>query len=269
VGISVTTGEILRSSWEWYPSVVAGCVLLGGAYVAAVRPRRPARVAAFLGGVLVLLLTLVGPLDALGDDYLFCAHMLEHLLLMVAVPPLLLLGIPPRAAARLLRVPFAARVERFLNRPILAWLLAISVLYAWHLPVLYNLALADERIHILQHLSFLVTATVFWWPVLAPLRGHRLRGHMTILYLFLAAVANSTLGAILTFTPPGLYPLYDRPADGSAELVFIRRNWGIDPAADQQLGGLFMWVIGGFFFLWAIIGAFGRWYRESGWDGTP
>jgi cytochrome c oxidase assembly factor CtaG len=265
----MTTGEILQRSWEWYPSVVAGCALLAAAYLATVRPLRRARVVKFLGGTLLLLLTLVGPMDALGDDYLFSAHMLEHLMLMVAVPPLLLLGIPPEAAARFLRWRPAARAEGLLNRPVGAWLLLVLVLYAWHVPALYNWALADERVHIVQHLSFLVTATIFWWPVLSPLRERRLHGHVSILYLFLAAVANSLLGAVLTFTSPGLYPLYNRPTDDSAELAFIRQHWGIDPAADQQLGGLFMWVVGGLFFLWAVMGAYGRWYRESGWNGTP
>ncbi len=265
----MTTGQLLRSTWEWYPSVIAGCAALGAGYLALVRPLRAARTASFLAGTVLILLTLVGPLDGLGDEYLFSAHMLEHLVFLVVVPPLLILGIPAEAASRLLGRAPAAAVERVLRRPAVAWLLAIGTLYLWHLPALYNAALAHEQIHILQHLSFLATATVFWWPVLAPLRGHRLRGHAAILYLFLAAVANSTLGALLTFSRPGLYPLYTRPADGSPALELIRRGWGLDPAADQQLGGLFMWVVGGFFFLLAILGMYGRWYRESGHEGTP
>jgi len=265
----MTTGELLLKTWEWYPSVVVGCALLGIAYLAVVRPLRPARTLAFLGGVVVLLLTLVGPLDGLGDEYLFSAHMLEHLMLLVVVPPLLLLGIPAEAASKLLRRRPAAVAERILGRPALAWLLSVGVLYLWHVPFFYNATLADERVHILEHMSFLVTATIFWWPVLAPLRRRRLSGPVAMIYLFLAAVANSVLGAVLTFTGPGLYPLYDRPADGSAEMQLIRRGWGLNPAADQQLGGLFMWVVGGFFFLLAIMGMYTRWYRESGSEGTP
>jgi len=265
----MTTGEILRQSWEWHASVVAGCTLLAAAYVVVVRPLRPGRSLAFLGGTSLLLLVLVGPMDVLGDKYLFSAHMLEHLMLLVAVPPLLLIGIPPEAASTLLGWRPAARMERLLNRPVAAWLLVVAVLYAWHVPALYNLALADERVHIVEHLMFLIAATIFWWPVLAPLRAHRLRGHTAILYLFLAAVANSVLGALLTFAPAGYYPLYARPIGRSAELAYIRQHWGLDPAADQELGGLLMWVLGGFFFLGAIVAAYGRWYRESGQEGTP
>jgi cytochrome c oxidase assembly factor CtaG len=265
----VTTEELLRSSWEWYPSVVVGCVLLGVAYAVLVRPLRRARTLAFLGGTLLLLFALVGPLDGLGDEYLFSAHMLEHLFLLVIVPPLFILGIPPQTASRILGWPPASAVERILGRPAVAWLLGIGTLYLWHAPALYNAALADERLHALQHLSFLTTATIFWWPLLAPLRAHRLRGHTALLYLFLAAVANSVLGAVLTFSSPGLYPLYDRPTDGSAELQLIRQGWGLDPQADQQFGGLFMWVVGGFFFLLAALGMYRRWYRESGMESTP
>jgi len=259
----------LRSSWEWSPSIPIGCGLLEALYIALVRPLRPAKLLLYSAGVLVLMLTLVGPLDVLGDDYLFSAHMLEHMLLLVAVPPLLLLGLTGRAARELLAWRPAAAVERVLGRPVLAWLIAVITLYAWHLPVLYNLALAHEKVHICQHLSFLVTATIFWWPILSPLPEHRLRAPTALIYLFLAGTANSVLGAVLTFTSPGLYPLYDRPIGHSTVLAFLRRDWDLDPAADQQLGGLVMWVVGMIFFLWALLAAYWRWYRESGREGTP
>jgi cytochrome c oxidase assembly factor CtaG len=259
----------MRASWEWEPSIVIGCAGLAGAYLAVVRPLRPWRVAAWLAGVLLLLVTLCGPLDGLGDAYLFSAHMLEHLLLLVAVPPLLLWGLPPAAATRLLAHRIPAAVERVLRRPALAWLVAVVTLYAWHAPALYNAALADEGIHAAEHLSFLVSATIFWWPVLAPLPDRRLGGPPAMVYLFLAALANSVLGALLTFSGPGRYPWYTRPTDGSAALGLIRDGWGLDPAADQQLGGLFMWVVGGLFFLAAVLAMYGRWYRESGRPGVP
>ncbi|MGD8863902.1 MAG: cytochrome c oxidase assembly protein [Myxococcales bacterium] len=265
----MTTGELWRTSWEWEPSVGVGCVLLAVVYLAVVRPLTPARTAAWLGGMALIGLTLLGPLDVLGDEYLFSAHMLEHLVFLVMAPPLLLLGLPPETAARIVSWGPASCVERLLRRPAVAWLVGVVTLYAWHLPVFYNAALADERVHIMQHLSFLVTATIFWWPVLAPLPDHRLSGHMAIGYLFFAAVANSVLGAVLTFSGPGSYPLYTRPTGDSPVLRLVRDGWGLDPAADQQLGGLFMWVVGGLFFLAAILGMFGRWYRDSGRPGVP
>ncbi len=259
----MTTGLLLRQAWDWEPSIVAGCVVLLAVYLLGVRPLQVRRVLAFVGGDVLMLLVLVGPLDYLGDEFLFSAHMLEHLLLLVAVPPLLLMGLPEAWTRRLLALRIVGAVERTLRRPVLAWLIAVVTLYAWHAPALYNAALADERIHALQHLSFLVTATIYWWPILSPLPECQLRGAMAIVYLFLAAVANSVLGALLTFSAPGLYPMYLRPTGDSAVLAFIRDHWALDPTADQQLGGLLMWVVGGFFFLWAVLAVYGRWYRES------
>jgi cytochrome c oxidase assembly factor CtaG len=265
----VTTGELWRTSWEPHPSVIAGCLLMVAAYLVLVRPLRPRRAASFVGGSLLMGWALIGPLDFLGDEYLFSAHMLEHVVLLVMVPPLLLFGLPPETARRIVAWPPAGAVERVLRRPAVAWSIAVFTLYAWHLPLFYNLALADERVHIAQHLSFLVTATIFWWPVLSPLPTHRLGGHAGIIYLFLASVANSLLGAVLTFTGPGYYPLYARPTDDSPILHLVRDGWGLNPAADQQLGGLIMWVVAGLFYLAGILGMFARWYRESGQAGTP
>jgi putative membrane protein len=269
VGFPVTAEELWRTSWQWHPTVVGGCLLLAAAYLLLARPLTPLRSLAWLGGTALIALTLLGPLDVLGDDYLFSAHMLEHLVFLVMVPPLLLLGLPRATAARIVSREPAATVERLLRRPPVAWLTGVVTLYAWHLPAFYNAALADERVHIAQHLSFLVTATVFWWPVLTPLADHRMGGPTAIVYLFLAALANSVLGAVLTFSGPGRYPLYTRPTGNSPVLRLVRDDWGLDPKADQQLGGLFMWVVGGLFFLTGILGMFGRWYRDSGRYGVP
>src|SRR5690242_19636798 len=97
----MTAERLLLGAWDWQPSVILGGAALLVAYAAAVRPL-PRRAAAFVGGVVVLLLALISPIDVLGDSYLFSAHMLQHLLLMLVVPPLLLYGIPRDAFARLL-----------------------------------------------------------------------------------------------------------------------------------------------------------------------
>ena len=260
MGISVTTLQLLQTSWSWYPSVIAGCVLLLLLYPLFVRPLSPSLTAWFGAGVLVIFLALVSPIDALGDDYLFSAHMIQHLLLVLVAAPLLLLGISRTLAEQLLEHPWIARLERILSRPPVAWLLGIGTLWVWHLPVLYNATLASEQIHIAEHLSFLVTGVIFWWPVVAPLDDHRLRPGPAIIYVFSAMVANTILGIILTFVPVGLYPHYLHPEDELGALSLIRHGWGLSAAADQQLGGLIMWVGGGLVFLAAILGILRRWY---------
>lgn len=259
----MTTGQLLATAWEWDPSVLVGCAGLAVGYLAAVRWRLPRRGLYTLGGIALLLLTLEGPLDALGDDYLFSAHMAEHLVLILVIPPLLLLGLPEGPLRRLLAHRPAAMAERVLSNPPIAWLLCIVTLWVWHLPALYNLTLADEQVHVFEHLTFLVTATIFWWPVLTPIKELRMAPFPAIFYLYSAALANTVLGIILTFTPAGLYPAYLHPADELGALHLIRQGWGITADADQELGGLFMWVGGMFAFLWAILAMLARWYAES------
>ncbi|MGD8922759.1 MAG: cytochrome c oxidase assembly protein [Candidatus Zixiibacteriota bacterium] len=258
----MSTWDLFAQAWEWHISIIVGCIalLVGYLYFAGFRLDR--RTFYFILGDVILLFTLVGPLDVLGDDYLFSAHMLEHLVLELVVPPLLLFGLSPRLARKMLSWRPAAAVERVLGTPLLAWFLGIGTLWLWHFPALYNLALAHENIHIIQHLSFLVTATVFWWPILAPEGYRRLTGMRGVFYLYFAALANGTLGALLTFAPVGFYPHYLHPADELGALSLIRNGWGFSPSMDQQLGGLFMWVMGGTIFLWAVLLTFSRWFLK-------
>ena len=256
----MTTWQLLSVTWSWDPSVWVGCAALIGVYLAAVRSYIDnKRAILFIAGVLIMWFALESPLDELGDTYLFSAHMAQHLLLILAVPPLLLMGLPRRLAVRILDWPPADRIEQILSRPLLAWLLGIGTLWMWHIPVLYNATLHDEYIHILEHTDFLVTSTILWWPVLSPVMERRLSPLSTIAYLFAAMAASSVLGIILTFTPPGLYD-YLHPVDTLGALPLIRQGWGLTPEVDQQIGGLLMWVPSGLVYLSGILSALGRWY---------
>ena len=132
----------------------------------------------------------------------------------------------------------------------------------WRTSAVPNATLAHSGIHIGEHLCFLATGVIFWWPVCAPLPESRYAPLATMLYLFTAAVGSSVLGIILTFASPGLYPAYLHPVDTRGYLSLIRDGWGVSPAVDQQFGGLIMWVPGGLIYLCAIIGTFARWQNE-------
>jgi putative membrane protein len=248
--------------WAWEPSVLIGCASLAAAYLATARPRTAVKTCWFLAGVLLLLLDLVSPIDTLGDTYLLSAHVLQHFLLALIIPPLWLLGIPRSLAERALKHAAIVRIERTLSRPATAWSLGVGTMLIWHLPALFNAALASDALHIFQHLSFLITGIIFWWPVLAPLEPHRLPPLAAIVYLFSACTACSLLGAVLTFTPPGWYPAYLNPDDRLGILRLIRSGWGLDPRTDQQLGGMLMWVPGCLVYLTAILARVARWYGE-------
>ncbi len=249
----------ILKAWDPDLSVLIGCAALLAVYFAAHRGDR-GRAGWFVGGVAVMLLALISPLDTLGDEYLFSAHMLQHLLLELAVPPLLLLGISPRVARAIVDRPSLGRVERTLRKPAVAWPLGCATLAVWHAPRLFDAALGDEYVHILEHLAFLVTATIFWWPVLAPLPRCRIAPLLAQGYLLAGAIANSLLGIWLTFAPAVLYAPYLHPADSLHLDAILRGDWGITPAVDQEIGGLLMWVGGGFVFLAAMIALFMRWF---------
>ncbi len=251
----------LKAGWDWEPTVIAGCAALAACYLALVR--EPLRALSFLGGVLLLFLDLVSPIDALGDHYLFSAHVVQHFLLALVIPVLWLLGIPRRLAEKALQKPALAAMESVLAKPLLAWPLAVGTMLAWHVPAFFNAALASGGLHIFQHLSFLVTGTIFWWPILHPIEERRLVALGGISYLFSACVACSLLGAVLTFVAPGLYPAYLNPEDAAGILPVIRDGWGLDPKNDQQLGGLLMWVPGCLVYLSGIMLTAARWFTAQ------
>jgi cytochrome c oxidase assembly factor CtaG len=256
--------EILRA-WDPDLSVLIGCTALLAAYWIACRGDL-SRAGWFITGVAVMLFALISPIDTLGDEYLFSAHMLQHLLLELAVPPLLLLGITPRFARTTIDRPALGHIEHVLGNPLLAWTLGMATLVLWHLPRLFDAALGNEYIHIVEHLCFMVTATIFWWPILAPLPRCRISPLLSQLYLLGGAIASTLLGIWLTFAPTVLYAPYRHPGDSLHLAAALRAQWGLTPALDQQVGGLLMWVAGGFVFLAAMVALFLRWFGMAETD---
>ena len=210
------------------------------------------RLASFLGGLAVLWLAIGSPMDGFADA-LLSAHMVEHLLLMSAVPPLLLCGLPvapllrglPRAVVRHVISPFlrmraARRVAHWLVRPVVAWLLMNLTFLAWHIPAAYDFALEHENWHVFEHLCFLTTSLLFWWCILRPWPASRAQqGWGMLFFLVSADVVNTALSAILAFCDRPVYTFYlDHPA-----------GFGLPPLEDQVLGAVIMWVFGSFVFL--------------------
>ena len=265
----MTTAHLLTIAWSPDPSVVGGSVALVVAYVAWLGGRLRPRSVLFFSGIAVLLIALVSPIDRIGELYLFSVHMLQHMLLLLVVPPLLLWGLPPEAVRGLLRVRSLRRLERALGRPTVALPAMVITLLAWHLPSLYGAALLDEGVHALEHLLFLVTATMFWWPVLTPLSGDRLSPPNAMMYLFGAMASISILGIILTFAPVPLYAFYVHPADPYGALTMIRDGWGVSVLADQQMGGVLMWIVGGIAYILSILTEFGLWFSGPDVDERP
>lgn len=258
----MTTSQVLLTAWTWEPSVLLGCATLLGLYIWAVRGRLAGRSLLFLAGVLVLALSLLSPIDTLGDHYLFSAHMIQHLLMVLIVSPLLIMGIPADVYERALAHKPVRSVERVLSNGLLAWFLMTVTLWVWHVPALYDGALRSEGVHVFQHITFLVAAAIFWWPIVTPVRERRMHALVGMVYLFTQGVSSTMLGIWLTFAPAGLYPFYLHPPDTLGILPLIRQEWGLTPEADQAYGGLFMWGPSGLVYLGAILGTLARWFAE-------
>lgn len=264
-----TSTASIWSDWSLEPSVILGILLLAGLYLAAAslwRPRlqraaaqgeapMPAgKIAWFMGGLVVILLALISPLDEIGDTYLFSAHMVQHLLLIMAAAPMLLFGTPGWMLSPLLHKPAIRRIGRWLTHPLVAFAIFNINFAAWHFPALYQATLLNENIHILEHLLFLATAVLNWWPVLGPAEElPRLPYPGQMLYLFLEAIPATALGALLVFSDGPLYPFY----------VSAVRLFGLSPFADQQIGGLIMSTLGGLVYLGALGGVFMAWVDQE------
>ena len=257
------------TAWQADPSIVAGLAALGVGYlVATLRQRRiapgqrvePAKVASFIGALLVLFGALTGPIHDLSDYYLFTAHMVQHMLLIFAMPPLLLYGIPGYMLKPFLRHALVCRIGRRLTQPTSAFAIFNVTLVAWHVPPLYNLAMARHPVHIVEHLMIMAAAVVLWWPVLSPVTElPRAPYPVQLLYLFVVGLPMVMVAIVIAMADSLLYPFY----------ATAPRVWAsLTPHADQNLGGLIMWIPGGLIFFAAIAVVFFRWQAAGAPDGV-
>lgn len=250
--------ELVR---DWHPPlpITLGCgltllvYLRGFLLLRRTRPEfSPWRVFSFALGLLVLWLALASPLEELADTVL-TAHMVEHLLLMSAVPPLVWLGWPavpllrglPAAVRRWTAVPLLRSrtvhaIARTVCKPWTAWLAMNATLLLWHIPAAYDFALKHEGVHDFEHICFLATSLLFWWVLLQPWPARQQPlGWLAPVYLVLADVVNTVLSAMLAFVGHPVYRFYlDHP-----------NPLGLDPVDDQTLGASIMWVFGSLAFL--------------------
>jgi len=198
---------------------------------------------------------LITPLSLISDQYLFSAHMLQHILLTLVAPPLMLLGLPGWLFDPLRDKPTLLRIGRFLTNPFVAFASFNVVFVAWHVPALYNLALYSTAIHLLEHATIVFTAFLTWMPVLSPTKLFpRLPLPVQVFYVFLQSIVGTGLGAILTLSREPIYVFYAQAP----------RIWGIPVLEDQVWAGLIMWVGASMIFLLVLTVIFFRWFGAKG-----
>ncbi len=225
------------------------------------QPPVPAwRLASFAGALVVLLVSLNGPIHDLSDYYLFSVHMAQHLVLTLVFPPLLIAGIPGWMVEPLLTRSRVRSVARFLTHPVAAGIIYSLTIAIWHLAPFYDRMMRNHEVHIATHLMFMAAATVMWWPVMSPTPLlPRLSAGLGMLYLFLVGIPMQAVAAMITLTGAVLYPWY----------AVAPRMWGLSPLDDQRLGGLLMWVPGNLWMFLAIGVLFFYWAKEDQGSTPP
>jgi putative membrane protein len=256
----------LGRSWSVEPVVVISLLLTAILFIAGLRRCKSLRkweALCFAGGWLALLVALVSPLHAWGR-VLFSAHMSQHEVLMLVAAPLLVLGRPivvflwalplnwSRRIGNLGKLTPINQLWRVITIPLVAWVLHAVALWTWHIPSLFEAVLHNEAVHTAQHLSFLISALLFWWALIHGSQGAMGYG-AAVLYLFTTSVHSGVLGALITVAGSVWYPSY----------AGLTTSWGLTPLEDQQLGGLIMWIPAGLVYVIAGLALFAGWLHEA------
>ena len=258
--------ELLRA-WSFEPLVIISLTITALLFIVGwQRQRRAIRsweALCFAFGWLALFVALVSPLHAWGQ-VLFSAHMTQHEILMLVAAPLLVLGRPlvvflwalplgwSRSLGKFAKIPVVNRLWHAFTIPLVAWFVHAIALWVWHVPVLFDAVLHSEWVHTAQHLSFLISALLFWWALIHGPQGAMGYG-AAVLYLFTTSVHSGVLGALLTVAHSVWYPSY----------AGLTNSWGLTPLEDQQLGGLIMWIPAGLVYVIAGLALFAGWLREA------
>lgn len=216
----------------------------------------------FWAGWFTLVIALVSPLHPLGE-VLFSAHMVQHEILMLIAAPLLVISRPfvtflwalpfewRRSVGAWSKTKLVRHCWLWLTAPLTAWWIHAVAIWLWHAPPLFSATLKSDAVHTAQHLSFLLSALLFWWALFYA-RGRHAYGS-GVLYIFTTAIHTGILGALLTFAPHPWYAPYSATTQA----------WGLTPLQDQQIGGLIMWVPASIIYLVAGLVLFAAWMRES------
>jgi putative membrane protein len=229
--------------WTLDAGPLAAMALGALVYVRRVRAARreaggrgagPLQAVAFAAAMLALLAALVSPIDRLGEDYLFSAHMVQHILLGDIAPLLLLL-----ALSRVIMRPATRRLTRLERRlgalatPPAFIALWLALIYLWHVPALYDAALRHPAVHALEHASFFAAGVAVWWPLIQPVpMRRRLTGMQPLMYIFGAKAGLAALGIYLAWSTGLAYDYY----------AHVPRIWGLSAVEDQNVGGAIMLV---------------------------
>ncbi|MGV3485407.1 MAG: cytochrome c oxidase assembly protein, partial [Planctomycetaceae bacterium] len=226
---------------------------------------------AFAAGIATLGIALMSPLDTIADD-LSWVHMCQHMVLMVVAAPLIVAASPGLVVTWALPIKWRKKVWRGLSgtsrtRPWLVgmfwnaffiWTLHAAILWIWHLPTLYQLALRDQLVHDFEHLTFFVAACLFWRIAIDAREVPTLNPGLSVLYLFTTSLHATVLGVLMALSPKVWYPVY----------IGRTERWGLTALEDQQLAGLIMWMPACMVYALAAAALLGNWLSQMERSGA-
>ncbi len=213
----------------------------------------------YLSGVLLFILVTFSPIDYLAKNYLFSAHMIQHIVLLLIVPPLLLTGTDKHFLGNVVRMPFLKKILNFLLFPIVAWALGVGSMWVMHIPSIMGYMHHSVFLTNANMIILLILGWLFIWPVYSPVNFKKLGPLMSSMYLFLACVGCTVLGIFITFAPGGMFTAAMNYTDPDINNLVIMK-WGITKELDQMIGGLIMWVPACIIYLTNIMITLLRWF---------
>ena len=259
------------SHWHTEPALVAGVLFFAWLYAIIVGPFRekicPSLAYSgrhtfwFYLGLVSFYLAVGSPLDPLGENFLFFAHMIQHNILMYVSPLFFLIGIPQPLLDRFLKTnPLAEKFLGFFTHPIIAGLLFTLVFSFWHFGVFYEAALRDKTLHMAEHLSMFVTSIAMWWPICSPSkRLPPIRYGPQMLYILALMLGQTPIFAVLTFSEEVLYETY----------FYAERIMNLSPLEDQKTGGVLMKLANMAVSVGVLSSIFYRWSKKQEAENQP
>lgn len=247
------------SYWHFDPIVISFLLALCVVYLYAIHFKVRRQSLYFFSGIVLIILCLASPLNFLGENYLFSAHMVSHVLLLLIAAPLLVGGIPKENRFKKFFLTFSTNKTKIFA---LCWFTGVGIMWLWHVPFIFNMAMSGHGMGMmyLQWLSLLIGGIIFCWPVINPYRKFRIPALSAVLYLSTACIFCTILGLLITFAPLGIYSHYINIADSYGYLNVIRNQWKISAGIDQQAAGLIMWVPCCLIYLTASMAILINWY---------
>ncbi len=255
--------------WHNEPILIGGLVFLGWIYAILTGPMRrylapmepyPVRKAFWFYGALLTFYIAVGsPLDQIGERLLLSAHMIQHHIMTYGSALMMLIGVPAWTVDPLFKKRGFRTLSRFLLHPMTCAILFASVMSVWHAPKLYDWALRDKNIHVIEHVMFFAVSLLYWWPLVSPSVERPRSGYgFQMIYLLVTSVLMLPVFAFIAFSDNVLYPTYE-----------YAPRWidGFMPMDDQLLGAAIMKMGSVAVTLTALVLAFYRWYRQT--EGRP